>query len=80
MNIDFTLSFDQTNWICYNKQVHLVAYSLDDLDKLIKKHLSEHYKKGHYTIVMQFDFNRFPTWMRQYMSHYFNRKIIFDID
>jgi len=73
MQLDFTLSFTDSQWVCYNDALHIVADSLDEIDDVIKKHLDNTYSNGEFRIKMFFDFDRFPRWHRQYMPHYFNR-------
>jgi hypothetical protein len=78
--LQFTLSFDENLWVCYNNQINLVADSLDEIDNSIETYLKKNYKKGQFEVAMHFDFDKFPTWMRQYMPHYFNRNLHFQID
>jgi len=77
--LDFDLSFDQTHWIASNHEVSLKAENLDELDLKIKQYLSGKYTTGQYTVKMYFDFDRFPLWMRQYMAHYFNRELTYQL-
>ncbi len=80
MQIDFTLSFDNKQWVCYNNQIKIVADSLDIIDAKIEDFLNNNYTKQKIEVAMHFDFDRFPIWMRQYMPHYFNRNMIFEIE
>jgi hypothetical protein len=80
IQIQFTLSFDKNLWVCYNNQVKLVADSLDEIDDKLETFIKNKYQKGNFEIDMHFDFDKFPTWMRQYMPHYFNRNLHFQID
>ena len=80
MLVDFTLSFTDSQWVCYNDSIRVVADSLDEIDEAIKKHLQEQYNKGKFQIKMYFDFDRFPRWHRQYMSHYFNRDFTYNLN
>lgn len=79
MELNYTLSFSDNQWVCFSKSVHLFADSLEELDDCIEKHLRKQYQKGQFKIKMFFDFDYFPTWHRQYMPHYFNREIHFSL-
>ena len=78
-SINFELNFDQTHWICSNSDVSLRADSLEDLDAEIKNYLQKKYETGNFKVKMFFDFDRFPLWMRQYMAHYFNRELTYQL-
>jgi len=77
--LDFDLNFDETHWICSNSDVSIRAGSLEELDAQIKQYLTDKYQKGNFSVKMFFDFDRFPTWMRQYMAHYFNRELTYQL-
>jgi len=77
--LNFDLNFDQSHWICSNSDISLRAENLEELDAQIKKYLLDKYQKGNFKINMFFDFNRFPLWMRQYMAHYFNRELTYQL-
>lgn len=73
MEATFTLSFSETQWICYNDSFRIVADSLEEIDAGIEKYFRDTNTNGTISIKMFFDFDRFPAWHRQYMPHYFNR-------
>ena len=79
MQLDFTLSFTETQWVCYDDSIKILADSLDELDTSIEKHLRQKYQTGTFRIKMFFDFDRFPKWYRQYMPHYFNRDFTYNL-
>ncbi len=79
MQIDFTLSFEGYKWICYHQEQRFVADSLDDLDQQVKKYLSKTVTSRKVEAHFLFDFDKFPVWMRQYMSHYFNKNIVYTL-
>ncbi len=80
MQLDFTLSFTDRQWVCFNDSLKITANSLDEIDEAIKNHIHHNYDKGNFRIKMYFDFDRFPRWHRQYMPHYFNRDFTFNIN
>ena len=80
MQLDYTLSFTDNQWICYANSIEITANSLDELDNLIATHLKSEYKKGIIEVNLFFDFDRFPQWHRQYMPHYFNRSLTFNLN
>jgi len=77
--LEFHLSFLQTQWICTGNDISISADSLDQIDELLQQKLEEKYKNTNINVKMYFDFDRFPTWMRQYMPHYFNRSIVYNL-
>jgi len=80
MQIIFTLTFKNNQWFCYNDDIQLVADNLDDVDNQIEVFLKNKYNNTNIDVAMHFDFDSFPIWMRQYMPHYFNRNLSFQID
>ena len=80
MQLDYTLSFTDNQWICYTNSIKITANSLDELDDNIATYLKLEYKKGIIEVNLFFDFDRFPQWHRQYMSHYFNRSLTFNLN
>lgn len=79
MNLDFTLSFADNQWVCSSDSFQVLADSLDEIDNSVENHIRKQYQKGHFTVKMFFDFDSFPRWHRQYMPHYFNREINFTL-
>ncbi len=80
MQLDYTLSFTDNQWICYADTTEITANSLDKLDENIATYLKSVYKKGEIEVNLFFDFDRFPQWHRQYMPHYFNRSLTFNLN
>ena len=80
MQVDLTLSFLENQWICYDETIKIKGYSLDELDENLANHFKSKFKKGIVEVSMFFDFDRFPAWHRQYMSHYFNRSLTFNLN
>lgn len=78
--MDLTLTFTSSEWICYNDEIHVQASSLDEIDAQLEVYFRKNFPAGNYDVNMYFDFDRFPQWHRQYMPHYFNRKISFCIN
>lgn len=72
-SFEFTLSFTKNQWICFNDDSKFIGNSLEEIDSQIASFIQLKKQKGTYNIKMFFDFERFPNWHRQYMSHYFNR-------
>jgi hypothetical protein len=79
MQLEFTLSFFENQWKCQNSMVQFSAESLDEIDNHIFDFISSTYQKGNFEIDILFDFNSFPQWYRQYMPHYFNRKLTYNL-
>jgi len=74
-DLSFQLHYKHPEWICQNKKQSFSAQNLEDIDIKIKEYLYQTYQKGSFKIHFYFDFDHFPTWMRQYMPHYFNREL-----
>ncbi len=79
MQLDFKLHYKDKQWLCENNRLTFKAKELEEIDMLIKDYLIKTYKKGDFKINFYFDFEAFPLWMRQYMPHYFNRKLTIKI-
>ena len=80
MLLEFTLSFTSSQWVCSNDLVKFHSDSLAGIDIQVEKYIQQKYQKGTFRIQMFFDFERFPKWHRQYMSHYFNRDYIYNLE
>ncbi len=76
---EFILSFQQGAWICKQDAFRCYTESLDELDEILLQKFKQAGYKGKIEIKYLFDFDAFPVWMRQYMPHYFNRKITLTI-
>jgi len=70
---EYTLTFSENQWICYDDTIKVVADSLEEIDEKIEAHLKKTIQNAVVDVAMFFDFDRFPAWHRQYMPHYFNR-------
>lgn len=79
MQLSFTLSFSENQWVCATDSTRIMADSLDEIDDAVETYIRKHYQKGDYLVKMFFDFDSFPRWHRQYMPHYFNREINFSL-
>lgn len=77
--LDFTLSFEQNDWVCYDQNIRFQANTLDLIDAKLQTHINNHFPSGKYKVKMYFDFEHFPKWHRQYMPHYFNRELYFNL-
>ena len=80
MQLEFTLSFTENQWVCYNDSFKVLANTLDEIDDTIEKYIRKKYQTGIFKVKMYFDFDRFPLWHRQYMPHYFNRDLTFNLN
>lgn len=78
INIELSLIHDGEFWIGRNHAMEVKGSTIFELDEELERGLRE---SGNYTpgtcvnVFMGFDFDTFPTWLRQYHSHYFNRTI-----
>lgn len=75
-DVELTLSHDGQDWIASNGDLVARGETLSDLDADVERALRERDPSARHqriTIFMGFDFSLFPTWLRQYHAHYFNR-------
>ena len=78
MRVDVMLKLihDGDDWVVSNDKYNVRGGSFEDLDLKLMTALrdSGEYQSGaKLTIFMGYDFDTFPTWLRQYHTHYFNR-------
>ncbi len=77
-NINFTLSHDGIDWICQNSIIKVKGNNFAALDTNLCKELKqipEYETVKEVEVLMNFDYSTIPLWLRQYMAHYFNRKV-----
>ncbi|MBO8180603.1 MAG: DUF5395 family protein [Archaeoglobus sp.] len=79
MKLNFTLKFADT-WIAENEEIRAEGSSLEELDKNLAEKLRKAGYKGRLDILMKFDYSTIPDWMRQFHPHYFNRRVVLEID
>nr|VFK00801.1 MAG: hypothetical protein BECKH772A_GA0070896_102032 [Candidatus Kentron sp. H]VFK02265.1 MAG: hypothetical protein BECKH772B_GA0070898_102702 [Candidatus Kentron sp. H]VFK04712.1 MAG: hypothetical protein BECKH772C_GA0070978_102012 [Candidatus Kentron sp. H] len=80
-DIELRLIHDGERWIARNDRLTAEGEALSDLDSDVRRALQEggKYPAGsRLTVFMGFDFDTFPTWLRQYHAHYFNRVVSMD--
>lgn len=72
--MEFTLTHDGTHWRAESGGISARAETLAGLDEALAERLL---RAGHtdwpLEVIMRFDRNGLPGWMRQYAYHYFNR-------
>lgn len=81
-DIELNLSHDGELWICRNDTLYAQGRTLLDLDRDIQRVLRDSgaYAKGsRLRVFMGFDFDTFPSWLRQYHAHYFNRTLMVEL-
>jgi Family of unknown function (DUF5395) len=81
-DLELKLVHDGKDWVVSNDQFFARGVSLSELDDDVERVLRESgvYPEGVRLVVfMGFDFETFPTWLRQYHAHYFNRLVTIDM-
>ena len=78
MRVDVVLKLihDGDEWIVSNESLNVRGNSFEALDTNLLQALrnSGEFARGtKLTVFMGYDFDTFPTWLRQYHTHYFNR-------
>ncbi len=77
-DIELSLIHDGNFWVGSNDSLEVKGVTIAELDDALENSLRE---SGDYPpgacvkVFMGFDFDTFPTWLRQYHSHYFNRTL-----
>lgn len=76
--MEFTLTHDGEYWRAQAEGIDVRAESLTSLDDALLDQLRESgCNNWPVNVVMRFDRNTLPDWMRQYAYHYFNRYVRF---
>ena len=77
-DVEFKLVHDGYEWIVSNDAFKASGTTFEALDTNLINALrdSGNYAKGSVVkVFMGYDFDTFPTWLRQYHTHYFNRLV-----
>lgn len=75
-DVELKLVHDGHEWIVTNDSVQASGKTFEALDTNLIVALRDtgDYEKGSkVSVFMGYDFDTFPTWLRQYHTHYFNR-------
>ncbi|MCP3867143.1 MAG: hypothetical protein GY703_03425 [Gammaproteobacteria bacterium] len=78
-DIELSLVHDGKYWVGRNASLEVKGVTIPELDEDLKRGLRE---SGDYApgtalhVFMGFDYDTFPTWLRQYHTHYFNRTVL----
>jgi len=78
MRVDVVLKLihDGDEWIVSNESLNVRGNTFEALDTNLLEALrnSGEFSQGSkLNVFMGYDFDTFPTWLRQYHTHYFNR-------
>lgn len=79
IDIELSLMHDGEFWIGSNHTLEVKGSTISELDDELQRGLRESgdYAPGtRVNVFMGFDFDTFPTWLRQYHTHYFNRTLL----
>lgn len=82
IEIELRLIHDGNCWFAENDLFKMNAPSLSELENKIKDYLTHEFQKHRgkeLSVLMYYDFDSFPKWLRQYHSHYFNRVLTFTL-
>jgi len=81
-DVELKLVHDGKEWIVTNDSYRASGKTFEALDTNLIGALrnSGDYKAGSMlTVFMGFDYDTFPTWLRQYHTHYFNRLLNIEV-
>ena len=77
-DVELKLIHDGHEWIVSNDAFRASGKTFEALDTNLIAVLRDtgNYEKGsRVSVFMGYDFDTFPTWLRQYHAHYFNRLV-----
>lgn len=77
-DVELKLIHNGNEWIVTNDSFKASGKTFEALDTnlIVALRDSGEYEKGsRVSVFMGYDFDTFPTWLRQYHSHYFNRLV-----
>ncbi|WP_455374870.1 DUF5395 family protein [Kaarinaea lacus] len=77
-DVELKLIHNGSEWIVTNDSFKASGKTFEALDTnlIVALRDSGEYEKGsRVSVFMGYDFDTFPTWLRQYHSHYFNRLV-----
>ena len=79
--IELKLFHDGKCWIACNQSLFAMGQNLKELDIELKHKLekSDFLKSTNVKVKMSFDNSFFPSFIRQYSNHYFNRIVEFEV-
>jgi len=81
-DVNVRLIHDGSRWIAGNETISASGETFDELDDGVARALRDSgaFPPGSKVMVfMGFDFDTIPTWLRQYHTHYFNRRIVVEL-
>lgn len=81
-DVDVVLTHDGDHWVARNGAIAASGRTFQELDQALVRALQDSglYPEGACVkVFMGFDFDTFPTWLRQYHTHYFNRRITLNL-
>ncbi len=73
--IELVLEHDGRDWRVHGADLTARAITLPALDRVLMQALAANGRTDPVTVHMRFDGAALPGWIRQYMSHYFNRTV-----
>ncbi len=80
-DVELILTHDGERWIARNDWCVAAGRTLGELDANVAHALRDNgaFGASRVAVFMGFDFDTIPTWMRQYGSHYFNRRVTLNL-
>jgi len=81
-DVELKLVHDGKEWIVTNDSYRASGTTFEALDTnlIVALRDSGDYKTGSkLTVFMGYDYDTFPTWLRQYHTHYFNRLLNIEV-
>ncbi|GMT42785.1 MAG: hypothetical protein IEMM0002_1196 [bacterium] len=81
-DLETSIVHDGGKWIAQNEKLKACGQTLPELDDDMARAIREcgEFKgKSNVTVFMGFDYTTIPVWLRQYATHYFNRRVTIDL-
>lgn len=79
-DLELTLRHDGTRWTGTAGTFQVSGRTLPELEARLPNRLRQRYPAhARITVLMSFDHETMPLWLRRYVAHYFNRLITLDL-
>ena len=81
-DVEFKLIHNGKEWIVRNDSLEVSGETFEALDTNLIGALrasGDFVRGSRVSVFMGYDFDTFPTWLRQYHTHYFNRLVDIEV-
>jgi len=81
-DLEMVLIHDGKHWVARQAEIAAWGETLPELDEhlvTVLRQSGQFPQATRIKVLMNFDFDTIPTWLRQYAYHYFNRSIYLEL-